>query len=137
MDLSTIGDADTGEFLPTHPQTGEKLGITVALAGTQHPKRRGLMRAFKRQVRQQVNRAGGKVRIEEDPDVDYDHDTDYLVTCTLDWKGLDYKGQKPYPYSAENARRLYEDTERAWFRAQVMEALNQQDLFIASSSANS
>lgn len=135
MDISNIADADTGEFQLTHPTTGEKLEITFTLAGEQHPKRRGLMRAYKRQLRQQVNRAG-KMRLEEDPDVDFDRDTDYLVACTLGWEGLDYKGQSPYPYSPENARRLYEDSERAWLRAQVTEALNQQDLFIASSSGS-
>lgn len=134
MDISIITDVDTGEFQPLHPLTGEKLGIVFTLAGPQHPKRRNLARSWKRQIRQQVNRAGGKLRIEEDPDIDEERETEYLIACTLDWKNLDYAGQSPYPFSSENARKLFEDPQRAWLRAELQEALNQQELFIASSS---
>ncbi len=59
---------------------------------------------------------------------------EFLVSCTLGWSNLDMDGQ-PYPFSSENAKRLYEDEERDYVREQVLEALNGKALFIRSSSS--
>jgi hypothetical protein len=40
-----------------------------------------------------------------------------LVAATADFEGVNYDGQEPYPFSAQNARKLY--SERKWVREQV------------------
>jgi hypothetical protein len=41
---------------------------------------------------------------------------------------------QPYPFSSENAKRLYEDEERDYVREQILEALKSNALFIRSSA---
>ena len=133
MDISNISDGDSSEFHPSHPVSGEKFDCAFMLAGMEHPQRRALVNRINRDLRKRVNRYG-KLRIEEDPELDYERDTDFLVACILGWRDLDYKGQSPYPYNAANCRALLLDSERQWLRRQIQEALNEQELFIRSSS---
>jgi hypothetical protein len=132
MDISRIKETDTAEYELQHPVDRSRLGIVFTLAGPENPKRRKLAISYSRTLRQRMNRTG-KLTL-DDPETDFARDTEYLVTCTLGWQGLEIDGAA-LEYSVAAARTLYETVEYAWVRRQILEALNQQDLFIASSAS--
>lgn len=132
-DLFSIKQTDTTEYEILIPPERTKSGVIFTLAGPEHTKRRSIALQFSRHLRSKVNRTGRLTL--DDPETEYERDTDYLVACTLGWKNFDHEG-KPFEFSSENARKLYEDRERAWLRSQIQEALNAQENFIVSSTSN-
>jgi hypothetical protein len=131
MDLSKISTGDAGDFELLHPIDQTKTGVIFQLAGPNHPKRKAQKYSFERALTQRVNRTG-KLSI-EDPEIRHERETEFLVACTLGWSSLDMNGQS-YPFSTENAKRLYEDEERDYVREQILEALKSNALFIRSSA---
>ena len=131
MDLAKIKEVQTSEYELLHPTDRTKLGVIFTLAGPEHPTRRNLTTSWARDLRKRVNRTG-KVTL-DDPETDYERETDFLVGCVLGWRGLTMDGAE-VPYNAEAARRIFTDHDYAWLRRQVQEALNQTELFISSSS---
>ena len=102
----------------------------ITLASEIHASRRAF--DFKRQRVKSARLASslgkGKGIPTDDPE-DIEHDLiDKLVACTLGWKGA------KVPFSAGAARTLYADPKRVWVRRQVIEALDDLELFTRSSA---
>jgi hypothetical protein len=132
MDLSRITEQDTATLELLDPKEKTPLGVAFTLAGPEHAKRRALTLTYQRMMRKQFSRAG-RAQL-QDPTEDREQETDLLVTCTLGWTTFDLEG-KPYAFSDANARALYENPKFAWLRRQVKAALEDFELFIASSPA--
>jgi len=130
MDLNQIVEHDTGTFQLKHPVDGAPLGVAFTLAGPEHPVRQKLTLQLKRDLRRRVQRAGKLVL--EDPEDEIAQETEFLVACTLGWKDLQIDG-KPFAFSPDAARALYEDGRFAWVRRQVAKALDDAEIFIGSS----
>jgi hypothetical protein len=132
MDLSRIVEQDSADYELLHPTERTPLGVIFILAGPEHEKRKAIVINFARDLRKRIGRTG-KFML-EDPAGDEDRETDYLVAATLGWKDLEVEG-KPLPYSPDAARTLYSTPRFAWIRRQIKQALEDQENFIASSSA--
>ncbi len=137
MDLNSIIEQDSTEIELRHPQTDDGLGIFMSIAGPEHDSRRAATFAAQRRTRRQLAKAKGndvwKMLAEADPEDEEEHMTDFLVACTLGWRNLDIDG-RPLEFNAANARKLYTDPKRAWVRRQVRAALDDANLFIATSA---
>lgn len=133
MDLFAVKQLETTDVEILVPPDRVRSGVIFTLAGPNHPKRRGHELKAQRQYAKRFNRAG-KMQL-DDPEEREERDTDYLVVCTLGWKNFTRDGE-PYPYSEENARRLYEDKERSFVRLQILEALRSDENFFASSASS-
>jgi hypothetical protein len=132
MDLSQIVEQDSADYELLHPTERTPLGITFTLAGPEHAKRKQIALAFARDLRRRISRTG-KLTL-EDPAEDEDREIDYLVASTLGWKELEVDG-KAVAFSAAAAREIYAAPRFAWIRRQIKQALEEQENFIASSSA--
>lgn len=121
MDLSkldTIRDAERGaDLVLRNPynlseeltnDAGEKMVVRVVGADA---------RAFSRTRKRMASKTLAAVVRKEDAELTEEEGVDLAVAATLGWSGLTWDG-KPFPYSTDNARRLY--TERPWAREQVV-----------------
>lgn len=131
LDLSSIAESQTGDVSIVHPVTKVPLGITIAVAGPEHPKRKAMKFSQQRKLRARIQKAG-KLTF-DDPENEAEEQTDYLVGCTLGWNEIVVDG-KALAYSAENARTLYTDSRFAWLREQVQAALDEREVFIKASA---
>jgi hypothetical protein len=131
MDFSKTVIAQTGELEILLPPDETPTGAFITIAGPHHPKRKEQQLANERAITRSFERYG-KLKF-DDPELRYERQTDFLVACTLGWKNIEMDGA-PYPFSAENARRLYQDEERSYIRDQVDKGLADQKLFTRSSS---
>lgn len=132
FDLTQISDAPSAEFAVLHPITKEPIGVTLTLAGPEHQARKKLRIEHQRRVRARIQKAGKLVL--DDPESDAAAQVDVLVASTLGWKGLQRDGVE-VAFSESAARELYEDKRLAWLREQVLNALDERELFIQTSGA--
>jgi hypothetical protein len=130
LDLDDYEDIDQAILELVNPETKEKTTSTITLASKEHPNRKKLDLTRTRRLRAEYNKKG-KLPI-TDPLDEIDEETDYLVTSTLGWNLLQ-KG-KPLEFSEANARALYTNPKLQWVRAQVMDALNENAIFIKASA---
>lgn len=139
MDPRPSLDFDIGDFEDIHsadvaikdPTTGKPTAAVVTLAGPEHPARKKILFARQRKLRKNLQRSG-KLEL-TDPEEDEADEIDYLVDCTLGWRGL-VKGGQALAFSKDAARALYEDPKRRWLRDQVRAALDEREAFIARSA---
>ena len=102
--------AEAGKPLElTHPDTGEKLGITITLRGTASDTYK---RAFRAQVNRRMNARHQKASVE----VMEAEANELLADCTVGWDGLRLDGAD-YPFSRANAVALYARFD--WIKRQV------------------
>lgn len=127
FDIDQFEDVQTGLLEIKNPATGEPTGVSVTLAGPEHPTRQKILMDRTRRVRAAVRKTG-KLEV-TDPLEDVAEETDYLVACTLGWTGL-ARGGVAVEFSTAAARDLYSDPKRQWLRAQVKEGLDEIELFI-------
>lgn len=132
FDLSQIVDVTSAEVALVHPLNKTPLGATITVAGPEHPQRRQFALEQKRRLRAKIQKAGRLVL--EDPEHDAEETVNWLVACTLGWKGLRRDGLD-IPFTPAEARALYEDERLAWLREQVLAALEERELFISASSS--
>lgn len=130
LDLADFEDVQQGDLVIVHPKTKAPTPNTVTLAGPEHPARKRQDMARTRKMRTEFA-ATGKMPV-TDPVEEYEEQTDYLVNATIGWN-LTFNGQA-FPFSADNARQLYTDPKRQWFRQQVLAGLQKSELFINSSA---
>ena len=130
--IGSIRDADSAEVVVKNPHTSLPL-FTVTLAGPEHPKRKAIVFAKQRRMRQALQRTG---KIEFSDPVDEEQENiDMLVACTLDWSKdiVDGDDNKPLSCTAENVRKFYTAEGHGWIRSFLMKALDENDRFIKSS----
>lgn len=130
LDLADFEDVQEGVLTILHPKTKAPTGNTVQLAGMEHPARKRIDMARTRKMRTEFA-ATGKMPV-TDPVEEYEEQTDYLVSATLGWS-LIFNGEA-LVFTADNARQIYTDPKRQWFRQQVMAGLQKTELFIGSSA---
>lgn len=130
LDLDAFESTQQGVLVLVNPATLARTTSTITLASAENPVRKKLEHAKQRKYRADVQKLG-KVQF-SDPAEEIDEQTDYLVASTLGWN-LKQAG-KPLEFSPAAARALYTDPKRDWVRKQVVEALNQNQLFINDSA---
>lgn len=119
MDLSDFEQRDTFEYQLETP-AGDKLDVAFTLAGPTHPTREAYAKRVSRRQLREFNRKG-KAQLPDDPD-DIEHgQVEFACVITLGWRDLSVDGEE-FPYSVENARRLYTDRRFAWVRNAVLTA---------------
>lgn len=127
FDLSSVTEYDDASLKLVHPETGEPIGAEIKLAGSNHPKRKGIEFGRARRLRAKIAKKG---RLElTDPQDDEDYEVDRLVACTLGWSGLARDG-KPIECTPGEVRAIYEST--AWIRQQAQEFLGESANFLQS-----
>lgn len=121
FDLDAYEDAMSAEVRIKNPITGAPTPMVVILAGPEHADRKRLNFARQRAQRASIAKTGRA--IVSDPEEDEADDLEYMVICTLGWRGANV------PYSPAEARRLYADPSKRWLRTQVGAALLERELF--------
>jgi len=131
FDIDDFEDLEIGVFTLVNPQTSEPTSSTITLASKEHPARKKIDLQKTRKLRSAFLRSGGK-GLNTDPLDDIEEETDYLVGVTLGWNLT--KGGKSLEFTAQAARELYIDPKKQWIRAQVLDALNKNEVFIKASA---
>jgi hypothetical protein len=139
MDLASVVERDCAEVQIRFPN-GAATGVFFTLAGPEHARRRAIVQQMQRGMRKSFERTG-KIKL-DDPAEEVEKETEFLVACTLGWRtketpGAFPYGGKPLAFSADAAREIYEDPERAWLRRFVKQSLDDGENFIGSSSSAS
>ncbi len=129
LDIDDFEDIEEGVLTLINPQTNEPTTATITLASKEHPARKKIDLAKARKLRAAYTKTGKLPN--SDPIDDLDEETDYLVSITLGWNLV--QGGKPLAFSAQAARDLYTSPKKQWIRAQVLDALNKNELFIKDS----
>jgi len=130
LDLDDFEDMPTGRLTLLNPKTKEPTSSYVELASPEHEIRKRLDMKRTREVRAQFQ-ATGKMPT-SDPVDEIEDETDYLVATTLGWNVV--QGGQPVELTPANARALYTDPKKKWFRDQVLAGLAKAELFIKPSA---
>ena len=130
LDLDDFEDIESGVLFLKNPDTGEPTSSSITLASKEHASRKKIDLSRTRKLRAQFNRTG-KIPV-TDPVDEIDDETDYLVASTLAWN-ISQKG-KPLEFSEANSRALFTNPKLQWLRRQVVDALNEDKLFIKASA---
>ena len=108
--LDTAKVAEEGaELRVAHPTTGEDLGITITLIGTDS-------KTFRDISKIRATMALKKKTREIDLDQNEQDSIELLARCTKGWSGITENG-KDIPFNHENAVQLY--TKYLWLREQI------------------
>lgn len=130
LDITTVVELGETTIEIKHPVTGAATGATVTIAGPEHPKRKKIVFDRQRRLRARFQKAG-KLQF-TDPEEEEQESVEFLAACTLGWSGI-AEGGKEVKFSPEAAIALYSRPEMAWLKAQVSEALESRENFIANS----
>jgi hypothetical protein len=120
FEISEFETADVADMPVKNPKTGKpvmlpggKLPVTIKLAGRDSE-------IYRKISRELANKRAEAVRNGADAslgDEDLENEAlDLLSTLTLGWEGIT-ANKEPYPFSPENARKLYERL--PWLREEV------------------
>ena len=121
--LDTAKVAEEGaELRVAHPTTGEDLGITITLIGTDS-------KTFRDISKIRATMALKKKTREIDLDQDELDFIELLARCTKGWSGMTENG-KDIPFNHENAVELY--TKYLWMRDQVDRFIVDRSNFLPS-----
>lgn len=131
LDLDDYEDIDQAVLELLNPETKEKTTSTIALASKEHPSRKKLDLSRTRKLRAAFRKNNNQIPM-SDPLDDIEDETDYLIASTLGWN-LTQKG-KPLEFSEASARALYTNPKLGWVRQQVLDALNENTIFIKASA---
>ena len=105
-----------------NPLTGEALGATITLIGTDS-------KAFRDLAKQRATAALKRTKEEQE---DYDSDAsliEMLAKCTLAWSGIE-EGAKAVEFSQENAVKMY--SKYQWLKEQVDRFIGDRANFLPS-----
>lgn len=130
LDLDDFEDIESGILFLKNPDTGEPTSSSITLASKEHASRKKIDLSRTRKLRLQFNKTG-KIPV-TDPVDEIDDETDYLVSSTLAWN-ISQKG-KALEFSEVASRALYTNPKLQWVRRQVVDALNEDKLFIKASA---
>jgi hypothetical protein len=137
MDLSLLQAAETAEFVPNHPISGDPLDIKIFLVGSDTAEFKALVRQrmasnlLKDQQTKGKNNAKDAARIEAELMEAEKRSVDLLVKCTKGWDNVEWEG-KALKFSAENAAMLYSNPTLSWLREQVDKFIADRGNFIKS-----
>lgn len=131
FDIAKIHDVTSAPVEIKNPSTGESIGVTITVAGPEHPQRKAIEFAKQRKLRAQLQKTG---KIELGDPADDELDTiETLAICTLAWSGVT-EGGVDVPCTKEAALKLYSTDGLAWLRAQVLAAMGERERFIQTSA---
>jgi hypothetical protein len=122
FEISEFETTDTADMPVKNPKTGKqmmlpggKAPVTITLAGRDSEIYRKISRDLANR-RAEVARAEGISEVQlSDAELDAEA-LDLLTALTLGWNGIS-SNKEPYPFSQENARKLYERL--PWLREEV------------------
>lgn len=126
FDLDSVEDLFSAEYELLHPVTQAPTGAFITLAGPEHPGRKKIAMDILRRLRATAARAKQAV---VDPEEDVRENVKLLAKVTLGWRGIRKNGA-PVAFSEAEAAELYGDPKRQWVVKQLLQAMNDQDLFI-------
>lgn len=136
FDLATLDTktrSDQGVDMPIiHPGSKQPLRddegqpITIRLLGRTADRYRQQTRDIQEQ---RARRAAGGVKTTLE-DIEREN-IDTLTACTVGWQGLSLDGQV-FPYTVDNARRLWSDGRFIWLRDQAMNFIAEDGNFLAN-----
>lgn len=129
--LESLADIDSAEVEIKDPTTGKGVGSFVTLAGPEHSIRKQRQLQRTRKLRQVFEKTG-KFKL-EDPEDREDENTQDLASSILGWRKVSLDGVTELPFSPVNVHKLLSDPKRAWLRRQLMEAMEDQVVFIQKS----
>jgi hypothetical protein len=69
-----------------------------------------------------------------DADYTFGEDTRILCACCTDWNIDEFGGLKPFPWSAANARRLFNDKNMRWLNRQALDFVMSDANFLPAGS---
>ena len=126
FDLSTLDTSkvaeEGAELLVAHPTTGEDLGITITLIGTDS-------KTFRDISKSRATASLKKKSREIDLDQNESDSVELLAKCTKGWTGITENG-KDIPFGHENAVELY--TKYLWLREQIDRFMADRSNFLPS-----
>ena len=121
--LDTAKVAEEGaELRVAHPTTGEDLGITITLIGTDS-------KTFRDISKSRATASLKKKTREIDLDQNESDAVDLLAKCTKGWSGITENG-KEVAFSFDNAVQLY--TKYLWLREQIDRFMADRSNFLPS-----
>ena len=121
--LDTAKVAEEGaELRVAHPTTGEDLGITITLIGTDS-------KTFRDISKSRATASLKKKTREIDLDQNESDAVDLLAKCTKGWSGITENG-KEVVFSYENAVQIY--TKYLWLREQIDRFMADRSNFLPS-----
>ena len=121
--LDTAKVAEEGaELRVAHPTTGEDLGITITLIGTDS-------KTFRDISKSRATASLKKKTREIDLDQNESDAVDLLAKCTKGWSGITENG-KEVAFSYDNAVQLY--TKYLWLREQIDRFMADRSNFLPS-----
>ena len=138
---------DTGaEFILINPASGailrhpDKTPVTITFVSQHSEAFRDIMREI------QLNRARWRsnqpvVPVQADPlpipyEMEQEENAMILVACCLGWNITTLGGQ-PFPFNAQNARKLFTDEKYVWIRLQALNFIQRDGNFLSSASRSS
>lgn len=138
LDFDDFSTADTADMEVR--ANGKATGWIWTFAGPGHPKtveqnNRIARSALKEQKAKETARVNGKKWQPDDEDVEdiRKRNIDFVVERIVGWSDIQVKGKgdktEPYPFTAENARKLLSDPSKAGLLAQAYEFLGESDSF--------
>lgn len=113
-------------------EVGNPTGMSVTLAGPEHPKRKSLEFAQQRKLRASLQKTG-KLEL-ADPIDDEQDGIEKLAACTLGWSGYVDEQDIAIPCTVATAQAAY--TNEPWLRKFLIKAFNENERFIKSSAAS-
>ena len=126
FDLATLDTAkvaeEGAELRVAHPTTGEDLGITITLIGTDS-------KTFRDISKSRATASLKKKTREIDLDQNESDAVDLLAKCTKGWSGVTENG-KEVAFSFDNAVQLY--TKYLWLREQIDRFMADRSNFLPS-----
>jgi hypothetical protein len=126
FDLDSVEDLFAAEYELLHPVTEAPTGAFITLAGPEHPGRKKIAMDLMRRLRATAARAKQAM---PDPEEDARESVKLLAKVTLGWRGIRKKGVL-VAFSEAEAAELYGDPKRQWVVKQLLQAMNDQELFI-------
>lgn len=119
-----------------HTTKGEPTDAVLLLAGPDHPITKALDKRTWRQAATEVNRSGGKPKLETDVEQLFNEETDRLVARTLGWENFQDVDGNQMPFSPDGVRKFYANP-KLFVREQVQRFLAAKENFTKRSSASS
>ena len=116
-----------------HPGTGEEIGVTVEILSVGDP----TLKNIKRRITDERIKLESKGKSYKSEDIEDNMDKITIGAIVgWDWHGdITLKGEKNPEATPKNIKHIFE--EAPWFRAQVIEAINDESAFFKTSKQDS
>lgn len=124
MDISAIKAADVATVEILHPVSGEEIGITFDVYGTDSA-------TYRKAVAEIAQRRMNKRQKATSIEAQEQETVELLAICTAGWSGLEIDGKKP-KFSIEAAKEIYADERFRWLREQINVAIAERSRFFGN-----